>query len=67
MRCMSPSKFLPWMPSNINTCKMNNSPIRNKYKILGILVLTCMLLHVGMKQVPGEISKIIQAKIGDVV
>ena len=25
------------------------------------------LLHVGMKQVPGEISTIIQAKSGDVV
>ena len=25
------------------------------------------LLHVGTKQVPGEISKIIQAKSGDVV
>ena len=25
--------------SNIDNCKINNSPIRNKYKIIGILVL----------------------------
>ena len=69
MRYISPSKFLQWMLSNINNYKMNNSPIRNKHKILGILMLimNISLLHVGMKQLPGVISKIIQAKNGDVV
>ena len=62
---------------------MNNSPIRNEYKFRGILVLKCIpfsvenswiylqsnipLLYVGMRQVPGEIPKIIQAKCGNVV
>ena len=27
MRYISPSKFLQWMLSNINNCKMNNSQI----------------------------------------
>ena len=39
MNYISPSKFLQWMLSSMNNYKMNNSPIGNKYKILGILVL----------------------------
>ena len=39
MGYISPSKFLQWMLSSMNIYKMNNSPIENKYKILGILVL----------------------------
>ena len=76
MRYISPSKFLQLMFSNINNWKMNNSPIRNKYEIWNpsaecILVniestwlylqSNISLLHVGVKQVPGEISTIIQA------
>ena len=61
---------------------MNNSLIRKKYISWGPSVECILfnaestwlyqqsnisLLHVGMKQVPGEISKIIQAESGDVV
>ena len=39
MRYISPSKFLHWMLSSMNNYKINNFPIGNKYKIIGILVL----------------------------
>ena len=36
-------------------------------KYLALFTEQSSLLHVGMKQIPGEISTIIQAKSGDVV